>query len=70
MRNICLYQTLLGTWPVNESGAAEPAATQDYIARIQAYMAKALHEAKINTSWIQPNEQWDNAAWRICRANS
>ena len=24
-------------------------------------MAKALHEAKVNTSWIQPNEKWDNA---------
>ena len=24
-------------------------------------MAKALKEAKMNTSWIQPNEQWDAA---------
>jgi len=24
-------------------------------------MAKALKEAKMNTSWIQPNEQWDSA---------
>jgi (1->4)-alpha-D-glucan 1-alpha-D-glucosylmutase len=24
-------------------------------------MAKALKEAKINTSWIQPNEEWDSA---------
>jgi (1->4)-alpha-D-glucan 1-alpha-D-glucosylmutase len=24
-------------------------------------MAKALHEAKLNTSWIQPNEEWDAA---------
>jgi len=24
-------------------------------------MAKALHEAKMNTSWIQPNEEWDAA---------
>ena len=36
-------------------------ATPEYIARIQAYMAKALKEAKVNTSWIQPNEQWDTA---------
>src|SRR5207302_728349 len=27
----------------------------------QAYIAKTLHEAKINTSWIQPNEEWDAA---------
>jgi (1->4)-alpha-D-glucan 1-alpha-D-glucosylmutase len=24
-------------------------------------MGKALHEAKLNTSWIQPNEEWDSA---------
>jgi (1->4)-alpha-D-glucan 1-alpha-D-glucosylmutase len=56
-----LYQTLLGTWPVGPDGTAEPNATPEYIDRIQAYMAKALKEAKINTSWIQPNEEWDTA---------
>ena len=50
------YQTLLGSWPL---GATE--ASREYIERIQAYMAKALKEAKMNTSWIQPNEQWDSA---------
>ena len=56
-----LYQTLLGTWPMQTSGELEPAAPADYIERIQIYMAKALHEAKVNTSWIQPNEAWDMA---------
>jgi (1->4)-alpha-D-glucan 1-alpha-D-glucosylmutase len=56
-----LYQTLLGTWPLQSSGQPENAATPEDIERIQAYMAKALHEAKINTSWIQPNEEWDAA---------
>src|SRR6059036_2440965 len=56
-----LYQTLLGTWPMRATGEPEPAATPEYIERIQRYMAKALHEAKINTSWIQPNEEWDTA---------
>jgi len=56
-----LYQTLLGTWPIRVDGEPESAATQEYVARIQAYMGKALHEAKINTSWIQPNEEWDAA---------
>ena len=55
------YQTLLGTWPMDATGHAEPSATPEYIERLQAYMAKALKEAKINTSWIQPNEQWDAA---------
>ena len=56
-----LYQTLLGTWPVQLSGVPDEAATAEYIERIQAYMGKALHEAKLNTSWIQPNEEWDAA---------
>src|SRR5882757_1029478 len=63
-----LYQTLLGTWPMQANGEPETTATPDYTERIQAYMAKALHEAKINTSWIQPNEEWD-AAMRDFIAN-
>ena len=56
-----LYQTLLGTWPMQANGEPEAVPPPDYIERIQAYMAKALKEAKINTSWIQPNEEWDAA---------
>src|SRR5438067_1969585 len=52
-----LYQTLLGTWPMQPNGEPETTATPDYTERIQAYMANALHEAKLNTSWIQPNEE-------------
>jgi (1->4)-alpha-D-glucan 1-alpha-D-glucosylmutase len=53
-----LYQTLLGTWPLNTHSQAEQSASAEYVARIQAYMAKALNEAKLNTSWIRPNEDW------------
>jgi (1->4)-alpha-D-glucan 1-alpha-D-glucosylmutase len=56
-----LYQTLLGTWPIQANSEPERAATPEYIERIQTYIAKALYEAKINTSWIQPNEEWDTA---------
>jgi (1->4)-alpha-D-glucan 1-alpha-D-glucosylmutase len=56
-----LYETLLGTWPMQTNGEPEPVPSAGYIERMQAYMAKALKEAKINTSWIQPNEEWDAA---------
>jgi (1->4)-alpha-D-glucan 1-alpha-D-glucosylmutase len=56
-----LYQTLLGTWPLAANGEPQSVPPTDYIERIQAYMTKALKEAKINTSWIQPNEKWDGA---------
>ncbi|MFL6538140.1 MAG: malto-oligosyltrehalose synthase [Chthoniobacterales bacterium] len=55
------YQTLLGTWPVDSSGKPEQTASPEFIQRIQEYMGKALKEAKINTSWVQPREPWDNA---------
>src|SRR5438067_4002425 len=63
-----LYQTLLGTWPVQLNGEPQRSATSEYVGGIQAYMDKALHEAKINTSWIQPNDEWD-AAMRDFVAN-
>jgi (1->4)-alpha-D-glucan 1-alpha-D-glucosylmutase len=53
-----LYQTLLGAWPL------EPCAAEEYDrfgTRIQDYMHKALHEAKVHTSWINPNVPYDEA---------
>jgi len=54
-----LYQALLGTWPLEP---LTPESRAIYIQRIQDYMIKALKEAKVNTSWIQPNEDWEDAA--------
>ncbi|MEA3164006.1 MAG: (1-_4)-alpha-D-glucan 1-alpha-D-glucosylmutase [Verrucomicrobiota bacterium] len=51
-----IYQTLLGTWPF----VAEEV-NEEYVDRIQKYMLKAIKEAKVNSSWIQPNEDWENA---------
>jgi len=56
-----LYQILLGTWPTEPFGEMPDDAREKYIDRIRQYMAKALKEAKVNTSWIRPNEQWDSA---------
>jgi (1->4)-alpha-D-glucan 1-alpha-D-glucosylmutase len=43
---LLVYQTLLGAWPL------EPE-------RLDAYLEKALREAKVNTSWIDPDERWE-----------
>ncbi len=53
-----LYQTLLGTWPAGPDGAPQTRISPEYVERIQNYMTKALNEAKLNTSWIRPNEPW------------
>ena len=56
-----LYQTLLGTWLFTPFRELSDEARSEYVARIQRYMAKAMKEAKVNTSWVQPNEPWDAA---------
>jgi (1->4)-alpha-D-glucan 1-alpha-D-glucosylmutase len=33
----------------------------DFVGRIHTYMEKALREAKINTSWITPNTEYESA---------
>ncbi len=56
-----LYQTLLGSWPLQPYRELSAEAQREYVGRIQQYMAKAMKEAKLNTSWVQPNEAWDGA---------
>jgi (1->4)-alpha-D-glucan 1-alpha-D-glucosylmutase len=60
-----LYQTLLGTWPLTPMNAGEH---QNYIQRIDEYIQKALHEAKVHTSWINPNAAYENAVTKFVRA--
>lgn len=50
------YQTLLGIWPVDPPGEE---ARADLITRLQDYMEKAAHEAKLRTSWINPSPAYD-----------
>jgi (1->4)-alpha-D-glucan 1-alpha-D-glucosylmutase len=35
--------------------------TREFTDRIKAYMNKALHEAKVHTSWINPDAEYDTA---------
>jgi len=53
-----LYQTLLGSWPLeplDEAGLAT------YRARIEGYMIKAVREAKVRSSWINVNADYEAA---------
>jgi (1->4)-alpha-D-glucan 1-alpha-D-glucosylmutase len=50
-----LYQTLVGAWPIEAD-------------RVEAYMEKALREAKRNTNWIEPDRGWEDAVKRFARA--
>jgi (1->4)-alpha-D-glucan 1-alpha-D-glucosylmutase len=70
-----LYQSLLGAWPINPSAdqgqqdsvcfpLLPPQSSEewnDFCQRIVAYMQKATKEAKVHTSWVQPNQDYDTA---------
>lgn len=54
-----LYQTLVGAWL--PGGLKDARQHNQFVGRIQDYMEKALHEAKVRTSWINPNIAYDSA---------
>lgn len=60
-----LYQILVGSWPL------EPLDAEGLVAfceRIEAYMLKAVREAKMDTSWINPNEDYEEAVRHFVHA--
>jgi (1->4)-alpha-D-glucan 1-alpha-D-glucosylmutase len=59
-----LYQTLVGSWPLYPMDAS---ARIQYIERIDKYMSKALREAKIHTSWINVNSDYEKLVSEFIR---
>lgn len=57
------YQTLLGTWPADLVGAetVDDDRLDEYRARIVDYMLKAVREAKVHSSWINQNTDYEQA---------
>jgi (1->4)-alpha-D-glucan 1-alpha-D-glucosylmutase len=53
-----LYQTLVGTWPLEPMDDGQRDA---YLERITQYTRKALREAKLRTSWMSPSEPYEQA---------
>jgi len=52
------YQTLIGSWPLPEPDAT---GMTEYRARIEAYMIKAVREAKVHTSWTETGVAYEEA---------
>ena len=60
------YQVLAGVWPAEPSDAPVPGVAPDgLVERLQQYMDKATREAKLHTSWINPNDTYDQATRRF-----
>jgi (1->4)-alpha-D-glucan 1-alpha-D-glucosylmutase len=56
-----IYQTLIGIWPYQFDSEVD----QSFINRIQGYLTKAMREAKIHSSWLNPNEEYEVAVHRF-----
>jgi (1->4)-alpha-D-glucan 1-alpha-D-glucosylmutase len=56
--------TLVGAWPLPPM---DEAAHEALVQRLEGYMEKALKEAKLHTSWINPNEAYDQAVRQFVR---
>ena len=52
---IFLYQTLIGTWPFHEEEIPQ------FKERLKAYIVKAAREAKVFTSWLSPDPEYESA---------
>ncbi len=59
-----LYQTLLGAWPAGESLSA--AEFDAFRGRLREYMLKAIREAKLHTSWTNPDAAYEGAVAEFC----
>ena len=59
---LMLYQTLIGTWPVHGQTA------RGLGERIRAFLEKALREAKVNSTWLSPDEAYERAVFGFAKA--
>lgn len=57
---LVLYQTLLGSWPL-DLDLADVQACHDYLQRLLGWQQKALREAKLRSSWQAVNPAYESA---------
>ena len=57
-----IYQTMLGAWPF---GPLSDEVRTKFLERLQAYMVKALREAKVTSSWLNPDEAYEQAVLKF-----
>jgi (1->4)-alpha-D-glucan 1-alpha-D-glucosylmutase len=50
-----VFQTLVGAWPLE-------------LERLETYVEKALREAKLNTNWVDPDDEYEGRVRDWCRA--
>src|SRR5262249_12395331 len=65
-----LYQSLVGAWPIEAKSdrllkappnVPDSKQSSAFIQRIQEYIIKSLREAKVHSSWLNPDEEYEHA---------
>jgi len=59
---ILIYQTLLGAWPFDAAELGE------FSTRVQQFLLKAAREAKVHSSWIRPDTDYEEALTAFARS--
>ena len=59
---VLLYQVMLGAWPLQESEIST------FLERLAEFTVKALREAKVNSRWRDPDEDYEQAVIAFLQA--
>jgi len=59
-----IYQTLVGAWPFETDDETRAR----FVERMLVYQTKALREAKVHTSWLNPDEEYEHEVGEFVRA--
>jgi (1->4)-alpha-D-glucan 1-alpha-D-glucosylmutase len=60
-----LYQMLAGSWPLDSGG---PVDLETYFERVAQWQEKAIREAKRNSSWTEPNTEYETQCREFLQA--
>src|SRR5262249_48084407 len=64
-----LYQALLGAWPAPLlTGTSDAGGLVEFSGRMERFLVKALREAKLETSWDNPNQSYEETCLSFARA--
>jgi (1->4)-alpha-D-glucan 1-alpha-D-glucosylmutase len=61
-----LYEALVGGWPMG-GRARDPDFATTFVERVVTYVGKAISEAKLHTSWINPDSAYQEAVTAFAR---
>ena len=64
-----IYQALVGIWPIGSGTVHEDSgAVTELRTRLTEYVEKAVREAKVSTSWTDPDVDYEGAVWAFTAA--